>query len=49
MQASQHVCTITREPQYWAGMIQYHLAPWFWELGDLVAEQNFVDYKGLFL
>jgi hypothetical protein len=52
MQASYHVNTTTAEPQFWVRMIRTHLAPWFWEIGDLLAERilsSDFDYKRLFL
>lgn len=52
MRASYHVHTATAEPQFWIRMIRTHLAPWFWEIDDLVTERDFIpalDYKSLFL
>lgn len=30
-------------------MIEYHLMPWFWEISNLISDQNFLDYKGVFV
>lgn len=51
MQASYHVCTTTREPTFWRSIIRTHLAPWFWEIENLVTgdEISGLHYKRLFL
>ncbi|KAJ4368653.1 hypothetical protein N0V86_009562 [Didymella sp. IMI 355093] len=51
MQASHHVCSTTRDPAFWRSMIRTHLAPWFWEIENLVnsGELRSVNFKALLL
>ncbi|OAL57354.1 hypothetical protein IQ07DRAFT_528128 [Pyrenochaeta sp. DS3sAY3a] len=49
--ASWHVRTLTQEPGFWRYMLRLRVAPWFWEIKDLLAYTKFpetFDFQGLF-
>lgn len=51
IKASWHVLESTRDPAFWRLMIRLHIAPFFWELEDLLSKSDFpstFDWRGMF-
>lgn len=50
--ASWHVFTSTQEPAFWRHLLRLRVAPWFWEIKDLLAHTKFpetFDFQGLLM